>query len=57
VSLLSAKDQNIKVTAPSDIKDISIEDGNCQIEETGDKHDRMISLPEDEIVTLRIDIQ
>jgi hypothetical protein len=54
--LQSEKKQKLKLVMPSEIENISIKDGNCQIEETGNKNDRMISLLEDEIVTLNIDI-
>lgn len=56
VRLQSEKEQKLKLVMPSEIENISIKDGNCQIEETGNKNDRMISLLEDEIVTLNIDI-
>jgi hypothetical protein len=57
VSLLSGKEQKLRLVLPSEIKSISIKDGICQIEETGNEHDRLISLLEDEIITLQIDIQ
>jgi hypothetical protein len=34
---------------------MSIEEGKCEIEETGDRHGRMISLSADEMVTLQLD--
>ena len=55
VSLLSEKEQKISIVAPSEIKDMSIEEGKCEIEETGDRHGRMISLSTDEMVTLQLD--
>jgi len=55
VRLVSEKEQIIKLVTPSEIENISIKDGYCQIEETGNKNNRMISLLKDEIVTLHID--
>jgi hypothetical protein len=59
VSLFSKQDQKIRLVLSSDIKRISIEDGDSLIEETGETgetHDRMISLPENQLITLYIDI-
>ena len=56
MSLVSEKEQNVRVVVPSEIKNISIEGGNGQIEETGNRNDRIISLSEDELVTIHLDI-
>jgi hypothetical protein len=57
VSLLSEKDQKLRIVLPSVIEIISVADGNCRIEETGNKNDRMISLQKNGIVTLNINIR
>jgi len=56
VRLVSEKEQKLKLVMPYEMENISIKDGYCQIEETGNKNDRMISLLKDETVTLHIDI-
>jgi hypothetical protein len=57
VSLLSKKDQDVKILVPSEIRGISVLDGKGTIEDTGDKQSRMVSLPGDVLVTIQIDLQ
>ncbi|MGQ1785346.1 glycosyl hydrolase family 95 catalytic domain-containing protein [Saccharicrinis sp. GN24d3] len=57
VSLLSAKDQTIKLVMPSDIAHIAVTEGNSKIGETGDKDSRNVSLEEGKIITLNMDLR
>jgi hypothetical protein len=57
VSLVSGRDQNLRITGPSAIKNISILEGKTQIEKTGKESERMISLGRQEYVSLSLDFQ
>jgi hypothetical protein len=56
VTLLSKKVQKLTLEMPSVVEKISVTAGKCQVKETGNRNERMISLPEKEIVTLYIKI-
>jgi len=56
VTLLSGKEQKLTLVMPSKVENISVTAGKCIIKEAGNRNDRMISLPEKEIVTLHIKI-
>jgi hypothetical protein len=56
VNMLSKKNQELSLELPSEIKNISVQNGNCRIEETGNRNERLVSLLEDEIVILKIEI-
>lgn len=57
VSLVSKKDQKIRLEMPSEIVNISVKNGNSQVEETGEDSSRAISLRKGEKVTLNINIR
>jgi len=57
VSLVSKKDQKIRLEMPSEIVNISVINGNSQVEETGEDSSREISLRKGEMVTLNINIR
>jgi hypothetical protein len=56
VSLLSQKDQDVRIEVPGEIQEISVLAGNGRVEETGENLSRRISLPGGKVVTLRIDV-
>ena len=57
VSLMSTKDQEIKLGLPSAIGNVSIIDGASEISDTAEENSKMISLPEGQLVTLEIDLK
>lgn len=57
VSLLSGKDQTLKMVMPSNIADISVTQGNTTIDKTGDENSRIITFEEGKLITLNIDLR
>jgi hypothetical protein len=57
VSLLSGKDQTIEVVLPSIIADISVNQGDTTIDETGDDKSRKVSFEKGKIITLTINLR
>ncbi len=55
VSLQSGKRQQLRLFAPTVIKEMAILSGNGEIMESDTKNSRIIVLPKDEIVTFKID--
>ncbi len=56
VSLVSGKDQKLSLELPSEIVNISVKAGSCQLEETGMDNSRAISLRKGEVVTIQINL-
>jgi len=56
VRMKSGKEQKLVLAMPSEIKNISIENGICQIDDAENRNERVVSLVKDNIVTLHIEI-
>jgi hypothetical protein len=56
VRMKSGKEQKLVLAMPSELKNISIENGICQIDNGENKNERVVSLMKDNIVTLQIEI-
>jgi len=56
VSLISDKDQNIRLEMPSDIKNISLKEGNSKIDKTGEGESRSVKLQKGVLTTFSINI-
>lgn len=56
VSLISQKDQKIKLVLPSDIKNLNAKEGTSQIENTGKGNEKMLFLKKGEKLSYQIEI-
>lgn len=56
VRIKSGKDQKFVLAIPSEIKNITLVNGICQIDDAENKNERVVSLMEDSIVMLNIEI-
>jgi hypothetical protein len=54
VSLLSGKEQEVKLVLPKEMESITVTDGRGQLTKTGEKNSRMLSLRKGETATLEI---